>query len=252
MRFCVSGGAPLSETIARFFHGLGVLILEGYGLTETSPVITCNRLDRYRFGTVGVPVACAEVRIADDGEVLTKGPCVMKGYYRREEETRAAIENGWFHTGDLGRVDADGFLTITGRKKEIIVTSGGKKICPQTVEALFENHPLVLRCLLYGEGKNFLTALIVPNVAELKKLPGAPVFDDDRGLVRSDWARAQIQQAANDTHAHLAPYEQVKYFALLERDFSVEAGELTPTLKPRRSLIFSKYGALLEKFYGAA
>jgi long-chain acyl-CoA synthetase len=251
VRLCVSGSAPLGEALARFFHAFGILIIEGYGLTETSPVISCNRSDRYRFGTVGIPLKNAEVRIADDGEILTRGPCVMKGYHGLEAATREALEGGWFHTGDLGAIDADGFLAITGRKKEILVTSGGKKISPQTVEPLFEAEPLIRRCFLYGDGRNFLTALIVPNFEALAERAA------ERGearaaapeLVRAPWVKEEIRKAIDRVHARLASFEQIKYFELLDRDFSVAEGELTPTLKVRRPVIAQKYGRLLEPFY---
>ncbi len=254
IRFCVSGGAPLAPEQAQFFAGLGLLILEGYGLTETSPVISFNRVNHYKFGTVGKPVDNIEVKISDIGEILVKGPSVMQGYYHKPEETADAIRDGWFHTGDLGTLDADGFLKITGRIKELLVLSGGKKVATAAVEKEYETAPLVERCVLYGEGHHFLTAFIVPKFEELERIAASKGMapPSRRELATAQWVKDLIEPQIQAVRERLAPYEQIKYFAVLERDFTVEDGELTPTLKARRKIITSKYAPLVEPFYAAS
>jgi len=251
LRFGVSGGAPLAKEIAEFFYDLGILICEGYGLTETAPVITANRQTKWRFGSVGIPFPGVEVRIAEDGEILTRSACVMKGYLNRPEDTAQALTGGWFHTGDLGRFDSDGFLFITGRKKELIVTSGGKKISPQPIEERFEQDSYILRCVLFGEGKKFLTALIVPRKEMLEAYGAAEkiAHDDYPSLLKNkkihEFMDLRIQAAQKD----LASYERIKYFALLEHDFSQASGELTPTLKIKREIVLARYKDKLLPFY---
>jgi long-chain acyl-CoA synthetase len=239
VRFFVSGGAALVPNIAEFFLKIGLLIVEGYGLTETSPVIAFNRVDHFKFGTVGLPLKEIQVRISDEGEILTKSACVMTGYYHKPDETAGALRDGWFHTGDMGEIDNDGFLKITGRIKELIVLSGGKKVSPQRIEEYFEECEYIQRCVLYGEGKNFLTAFIVPDLDNLKK----------NSEFNGANAEAIIQQSINRIHARLANFQQIKYFKILPKDFSLEEGELTPTLKIKRSVVCKKYGPLLEPFY---
>ncbi len=251
LRFGVSGGAPLAKEIAEFFYDLGIVIYEGYGLTETAPVITANHEGKRRFGSVGVPFPGVEVRIAQDGEILTRSACVMKGYFNRPAETADALQGGWFHTGDLGRFDADGFLFITGRKKELIVTSGGKKVSPQPIEERFEQDPYILRCVLFGEGKKFLTALLVPRKEALEAYAVTEklAHDDYPGLLKlkkiCDFIDLRVQAAQKD----LASYERVKYFALLEHDFTQASGELTPTLKVKRDVVLTRYKDRLLPFY---
>lgn len=254
IRFCISGGAALPRQLAEFFYDLSVIIYEGYGLTETSPVMTVNREGRFRFGTVGLPLENVSLRIEPDGEVLTAGPCVMKGYWNKPDETREALKDGWFHTGDLGCVDPDGFLAITGRKKELIVTSGGKKISPRPIEEALETDPHILRCVLFGEGRKFLTALIVPKreklleFARLSKL----AFKDYTNLLKNEAVTRFYEGRIASGCADLANFEKIKYFLLLEDDFSQSAGELTPTLKVKRQEVWSKYGPALERFYASA
>lgn len=239
LRFFVSGSAPLAKEIAEFFYGVGILILEGYGLTETSPVISCNRLDRFRFGTVGLPVPGVEVKIAPDEEILTRGPHVMKGYYKMETATKEVLtDDGWFHTGDMGEIDSDGFLKITDRKKDIIITSGGKNVAPQKIENLLKQSPYILDAMLYGDRKKYLTCLIVPNISKIEG--HAEGRDEINQLIRR-----QIDLQSKE----LAPYEQIKYFVLLDHPLTQEAGELTPTLKIRRKTVTEKYRDLLEKLY---
>jgi long-chain acyl-CoA synthetase len=251
LRFCVSGSAALPKEIAEFFCDLGVMVYEGYGLTETSPVISANRQGRWKFGSVGLPLRDVEVKIAQDGEILTRSACLMKGYWNKPAETAEVLREGWFHTGDLGRLDADGFLFITGRKKELICTSGGKKVSPRPIEELLEMDPFILRCVLYGEGKKFITALIVPRQEELAAYAAAQKIagDDYAALLKNkkihEFLDGRIQEAQKD----LAPYERIKYFALLEHDFTQSAGELTPTLKVKREVVQNRYKDLLLPFY---
>jgi long-chain acyl-CoA synthetase len=251
LRFGVSGGAPLSRELAEFFCDLGIVILEGYGLSETAPVICCNREEKYRFGSVGLVVDGVQVRIAEDGEIQTKSPCVMSGYWQKPQETAEVLKDGWFSTGDLGRFDEDGFLSITGRKKELIVTSGGKKISPRPIEELLERDPSIVRCVLYGDRMKFLTALVVPNREALLNFARSSkiAFADFSDLLTNrrviEWYDSRIQEAMKD----FASYEKIKAFALLENDFTQAAGELTPTLKVKRSVVHSRYASRLSALY---
>ncbi|MBI3252209.1 MAG: long-chain fatty acid--CoA ligase [Candidatus Omnitrophica bacterium] len=251
VRFCVSGGAPLAKEIAEFFYDLDVLIYEGYGLTETSPVISANREDRFKFGTVGIPLEGVRVRIAEDGEILTEGPCVMKGYLNKLQETADVLKDGWFHTGDLGLIDPDGFLTITGRKKDLIVTSGGKKVAPRPIEELLESDPFIRRCVLFGEGRRFITALIVPDPERVREYAQTQkiAFKTYQDLLKDEKIYSFLEQRLENLSAHLANFEKIKYFALLEFDFSQDSGELTPTLKVKRDAVLSRHKDLLLPFY---
>ena len=251
IRFCISGGAAISAEIVEFFHDLGVMIYEGYGLTETSPVMTVNREDHFRIGTVGLPLDGVEVKIAQDGEIVTRSASVMKGYYHKPEETAAVLKDGWFYTGDLGSIDRDGFLAITGRKKELIVTSGGKKVAPQPIEEAVEKDDYVLRCVLFGEGRKFITALIIPDREALLEYAAVQkiAYADYPALLKDEkiyeFLDARIQAATVD----FASYEKIKYFAVLPEDFTQASGELTPTLKIRREIIHTRYKELLLPFY---
>lgn len=251
LRFCFSGGAALPREIAEFFHDLGVMIYEGYGLTETSPVMSFNREDRVRFGSVGIPLDGVEIKITAEGEIITKSACVMKGYYKKDRETAEVLKDGWFYTGDLGKMDPDGFLFITGRKKELIVTSGGKKVSPRPIEELLESDPFILRCVLYGEGKNYITALIVPekealtDYARRQKL----AFKDYAELLREKRVYSFLDERVRELMKDLASYEKIKYFVLLADDFTQGAGELTPTLKVKRDVVTSRHRAALDLLY---
>ena len=252
IRFCVSGGAPLSKEMAEFFFDLGVMICEGYGLTETSPVIAANRLEKFKFGTVGIPLNGLEVKISEEGEIVTRGPCVMKGYYNKPDETASVLKDGWFYTGDLGVIDREGFLVITGRKKELIVTSGGKKVAPRAIEELMEKNPLIARCVLFGEGKKFITALIVPRQDKVVQYATEQkiAYHQYSELLTNSSVYHWIEKMIADQSCDLASFEQIKYFLLLENDFSQDAGELTPTLKVKRDVIFSRYKDRLLALYG--
>lgn len=228
LRLRVAGGAALNRDVGLFFHGIGQTIHEGYGLTETSPVIAVNSFAHWRLGTVGRPIPGVEVRIAEDGEVLVRGALVMKGYWNRPEETEAALAGGWFHTGDIGEIDADGFLRITDRKKDVIVTSGGKKIVPQPIEMSLREAPCVAEAIVVGDGRKFASALIAP-------ADGA--------------TQEQIAREVERVNAGLAQFEKLKKFALIPNDLSIENGHLTPTLKVKRRKIAERYRDLIDGLY---
>lgn len=251
LRFFISGGAPLSKEIAEFFYAADILILEGYGLTETSPVISVNRPDAFKFGTVGPLLSGVQVKIADDGEILVKGPNIMTGYYKDGERTAKAIRDGWFYTGDIGAVDPDGFLKITDRKKDLIITSGGKNIAPQKIENLLVADEAIQQICVCGDGKNYITALIVPNFTKLESYAQEQGISSGSRevLVRhpkiADWMRKRIDERSSD----LAGYEKIKYFTLLPSEFTQDKGEMTPTLKLKRKVINEKYRSLIEAMY---
>ena len=252
LRFFISGGAPLAREIAEFFHAAGILILEGYGLTETSPVISANRPDAYKLGSVGQPLPNLEVRIAPDGEILVKGPSVMKGYYNRPEETREVLtEDGWFATGDIGYLDQDNFLYITDRKKDIIVTAGGKNIAPQNIENLLKLNRFIEQVCIIGDKRKYLTALIVPSFPELEDFArenGIPT-DKREQLLQHPRIRRLFQEAVDEANAQLARYESIKRFTVLPGEFSQETGELTPTLKVKRKVVGTKYQEQIDRMY---
>jgi long-chain acyl-CoA synthetase len=252
LRFAVSGSASLRPDLARFFYGVGLPILEGYGLTETGPVISVVPLEAVRFGTVGPPLPNVEVRLADDGEILARGPNVMTGYFRRPDDTAAVLRDGWFHTGDIGAFDEAGYLRITGRKKELIVTSGGKKIAPQPIESALRAHPLIQEAVVVGERRHFAGALLVPDFAVLaRRLQGVlPEDPAARGeVLRRDDVQGWFQAAVDAANAGLARFEQIKRFALLSRELTAEAGELTPTLKVKRRIVEARYQEDIERLY---
>jgi long-chain acyl-CoA synthetase len=252
LRSCITGGAALSDDIYLIFTGAGISIMQGYGLTETSPVISSNNPFDVKLGTVGKPIRNAQVRIADDGEIEAKGPGVMLGYYNKEDATREAFtDDGWFRTGDIGEIDADGFLTITDRKKELFKTSGGKYIAPTHIEGMIRASRFVNQAVLIGNGRKFAAALIVPNfemLASYAKHKGLDLktpreFCTDPQIV--DLFRRQIDRYT----AGLAQFETVKTFVLLDTELTVEGGEMTPTLKIKRRVIDEKYKDLIDTMY---
>ncbi len=250
LRFFISGGAPLPRELAEFFYGAGILILEGYGLTETAPVIAVNTEDEFRFGSVGKPLGNAKVKIAEDGEILTQGPCVMPGYYKNPEATAECIKNGWFHTGDVGELDAEGYLRITDRKKDIIATSGGKKVSPQNIEGLLQGDPLFSQVVVVGDKRNYLTALIVPNRSELSaKAAELGLSEPLDKLLKNPEICSWAQERLKSRIAHLAPYEQIKYFRFLPEELTVAGGELTPTMKVKRKVVMEKFRQVIEEMY---
>jgi long-chain acyl-CoA synthetase len=251
LRFFVSGSAPLAKEIGEFFCSVGVMILEGYGLTETSPVIAVNRLPMPRFGSVGPLIPGVEVRIADDGEILTRGPHVMQGYYNKPQVTAEMIVDGWLHTGDIGHLDEEGRLYITDRKKDLIKTAGGKFVAPQKLENLFVTDPYIAQAFVYGDKQPYCVVLIVPNMEQLRRYAQEQEIGalSVKELVRDArvqafyWGRVQARQAG------LASFEQVKKIALLDQEFSQASGELTPTMKAKRSLIAQRHAAILQQLY---
>ena len=251
IRFFVSGGAPLSKDIAEFFYALGLNVLEGYGLTETSPVISLNTFENMRFGTVGKTIPGVQVRIAPDGEILARGPNIMKGYYKKEAETREAFEGGWFHTGDIGHLDKDGFLVITDRKKDIIVTAGGKNIAPQPIENLLKTNPFISNAIVIGDRRRFLAALVVPNFEKLESYAKSNgiLFQGVSDLAKNPKILAMILAEVERATPSLAPFEKIKKILILDREFEIEKEEITPTLKVKRNIIETKYKNLIDGLY---
>jgi long-chain acyl-CoA synthetase len=255
LRLFVSGGAPLAREIAEFFGAAGLLILEGYGLTETSPVITVNRPDAIKPGSVGLPIKDVEIKIAADGEILTRGPHVMKGYFKKPDATAEAIDpDGWFHTGDIGVIDERGFLTITDRKKDIIVTSGGKNIAPQPIERLLKSSPLVGEVVMIGDRRNFPAALVIPAFEALEKWAGEKgvAFASREELIARPEVVALYDQTVKELTVSLAQFERIKKIALLPREFSIETGELTPKLSVKRRVVEQKYKDVIDRLYEGA
>ena len=250
VRFVVSGSAPLNVPVAEFLFAIGVPVVEGYGLTETAPVLTVNPLEAPRTGTVGPAVPGVEIRIAADGEILARGPNVMQGYYGKPEATAEVIAEGWFHTGDIGRLDDDGYLTITDRKKEIIVTAGGKNVAPTPIEAALKRSPIVAEAVLVGNRRPCVTALLVPDFEALALELGTPAERDARAEVVSrpevTSRFAAVVAAVNDD---LPRHEQVKEFAALPAEFSIATGELTPTLKVKRRVVEERWADAIEALY---
>lgn len=253
MRLFISGGAPLPRKIAYFFDLLGFIVCEGYGLTETSAGSSITLPGAMKIGTVGKPFPGVEIKLAADGEILIRGPGVMKGYYRNEAATAEVLEpDGWFHSGDIGELDAQGFLRITDRKKDLIKTSGGKYCAPQNLENALKTQPIISNSMVYGDGRPYLTVLICPNEDAAKKLLA------DKGVTVGSYAelaqrpeiREAVQQAVDAVNAQQPPYSTLKKFTLMDHDFSQETGELTPTLKVKRKACTQKYLALLDAMYG--
>lgn len=252
LRFTVSGGAPLSPEICEFFHACGILIMEGYGLTETTAAITVNMLPEYSFGTVGRTLGKAQLKIAADGEILVKGPTVFKEYYRNEEATKEVFtEDGWFRTGDIGEFTPKGLLRITDRKKELIVTSGGKNIAPQKLENLLKQLPLVSNAMVYGDKQKYLCALVTINEGQVKDWAGRSgvAFDSVEQVSTHRKLLEQIESEIKEMNKQLASYETIKKFSVLAQDFAVETGELTPSLKLKRKVLVEKYRKLIDGMY---
>jgi len=250
LRLAVSGAAPINPDILRFFDAAGVLVLEGWGMTETSTAATISSPDDFKIGTIGKPFPGCEIRIADDGEILVKGPNVFQGYHKNEEATRETIVDGWLHTGDLGEVDSDGFIKITGRKKDIIITAGGKNITPANLEAEIKQHPLVSQCVVVGDRRPYLVALVTLDPEE------AAAYAEENGLEETPEqlsdnpdVKASIMAHVEQINQKFARVEQVKKIAILPEDLSQENGELTPTLKVKRAVVTQKREREIEQLY---
>jgi long-chain acyl-CoA synthetase len=252
LRVLVSGSAPLPRPIAEFFDAIGLTIFEGYGLTEASPVLSVNPLDQPRFGTVGRALPGVELRIADDGEILARGPNIMRGYYQNPDATRAVLEpDGWLHTGDIGTLDADGYLTITDRKEDLILTSVGERVAPQSIENELRRHPLISEAVLVGDRRKFIAALIVPDFPTLQRRLTAlnrPGGTRAALVVRPD-VIALFQEAVDEVNTAHAPVERIKRFALVASEFTIESGEVTPTMKVRRQVVEERWRAAIERLY---
>jgi long-chain acyl-CoA synthetase len=251
LRFFVSGSAPLARELAEFFHAAGVLILEGYGLTESSAASFVNRPDRYKFGTVGLAVPGTEIKIAEDGEILITGRGIMRGYHNLPEATAEALDGRWLRTGDVGEVDADGFLKITDRKKDLIKTSGGKYVAPQLIEGLLKAHcPYVSQVVVHGDNRNFVSAIVTLDEEAVKGWAKAQGIEGSLAeLAKRDEIHALIKAAVDEINAGLPSYATVKKFGILPADLTVENGELTTSLKVRRKVVETKYKSVLDGLY---
>lgn len=253
VRLLFSGGAPLPLDVAYFFGGIGLPIIEGYGLTETSPVVTINRIEKNKPGTVGCPIPGAEIKISDEGEILIKGSMVFNGYYKMTPEKKEEIftPDGYFRSGDIGIIDEEGYLRITGRLKDIIITSQGKNIVPLNIEKKFESEPLINYICVVGDRRKYLSALIVPNFHFLRQYAREHgiTYKTDEELVSHPQVQSLYKTRINEICQALPPYEQIKKFTLLSHDFSVKSGELTPTFKFRRSQIHEKYKDIIDLMY---
>jgi len=260
LRFMISGAAPLSREIAEFFFAVGLPVYEGYGLTETSPVISVNYPGAVKLGTVGRLIPGVEVKLGEESggpdgaaghEILVRGPNVSSGYYHLEEETRQAFAEGWFHTGDLGSLDADGFLKITGRKKNLFKTSSGKFVSPEKLEGLFQGHPFIAQLMVIGDRRHFVAALIVPNFERLEAYAREQElrYETRDELVSHDRILAFMQQQVEEACRDLAPFERIRQIALLPREFTIDTGELSPTQKVRRFVVEERYRGLIEEIY---
>jgi len=252
IRFFVSGAAPLNPEIAKFFYAASLPVVEGYGLTESSPVIAANPLESIKLGSVGPPIPGVEVRIAPDGEILARGPNIMKGYYKKPEATAEAVDaEGWLHTGDIGELDADGYLRITDRKKDLIVTAGGKKVAPQPIENMIKTNRFVLNAVMVGDKRKYPALLVVPDLAAVRTwaTERGLAAGDDAALLASPDVVAKLEREVMGTLRDLASFEMPKQMAFLPKDFTIEDGELTPTLKVKRSVVEAHYRDVIDGMY---
>jgi long-chain acyl-CoA synthetase len=251
LKYFISGGAPLDKSINEFMWAIGIPTFEGYGLTETSPAVTLNSPWKVRFGSVGTPLHETEVKLADDNELLVRGPQVMRGYYKAPEETEQALVGGWFHTGDIARIDEDGYVYIVDRKKEIIITSGGKNIAPQPLENELRMDKYISQAFVYGDRKPYLVALLTPNLERLLQMGRQEglAYLDVKELVINQRVHKRYAERVQLVNDRLPSYQTIKKFILLPREFSVEDGELTPTLKFKRKVIYNKYRDRIDALY---
>ncbi len=251
LRVAVTGAAPINPDILRFFDAAGVLVLEGWGMTETSTAATIATPEAFKFGTVGRPFPGVEIKIADDGEILVKGPNIFQGYYKNDEATSETIVDGWLHTGDIGEFDSDGYLKITGRKKDIIITAGGKNITPANLEAEIKQHPMLSQCVVIGDRRPYLVALVTLDPEEATKFAEEKgIAPDLAALAANEEIRSSIQVHLDQINEKFARVEQVKKFHVLPADLSQEGGELTPTMKVKRNVVADKYSGDVDSLYG--
>jgi len=255
IKYCISGGAPISKDILEFFHAAGILILEAYGQTEVSAASHANRFDNYKLGTVGYTIPDVEMKLAPDGEILVKGPTVCKGYFKRPEETKELFtEDGWLRTGDIGEVDSEGFLTVTDRKKDLIKTAAAKFIAPQNIENLLKTDPFISQAVVIGDRRPYCVALISISQVDAEKYAkdlGIP-FSNYEDLTRMPEVYERVRKAVDSANARLASFETIKKFALVPRDFTQENDELTPTLKVKRKVVIERYKNIIEKLYASS
>jgi long-chain acyl-CoA synthetase len=251
LKFMISGGAPLRKDILEFFHSLNLLILEGYGLTETSSVVSVNTPKRYKFGTVGRPIEGTKIAIEKDGEIKVQSRSVMKGYFKNEEETKKVIDpKGWLYTGDIGEIDEQGFLKITDRKKDILVTAGGKNIFPQTIENELKKSRYINEVMIYGDKRKYLVALVTLNKESIEEFAlSQGISQKFEELVQTKLIKDTIAKEINKANKKLAPFETIKDFRIIATDFTLEAAEITPTLKIKRNVIAKRYKNLIEEMY---
>jgi long-chain acyl-CoA synthetase len=248
IRWLMSGGAPLPPKIGQAYQDAGLPLMQGYGLTESAPVLTVNRPEKFRVDSAGLAIPGVELKIAADGEILARGPNIMKGYWNQPEATAATVRDGWLYTGDMGSIDSNGFLFITGRKKELIVLSNGKKVAPTEVEAMLQGDPIIEQAVVFGDAKNFLVGLIVPNWTKVRQaLPNLSGAENE--LVQKSEVRAFFSQRIDTDLKSTAPWEQVKKFILRPMPFTAERGELTVSLKLKRDVIYQRHAAELEALY---
>ena len=248
IRQCVTGAAPIASEILEFFYACGVPVMEGYGMTETSTIATANTPEDHRFGSVGKFIPGVEGKVAEDGELLLRGPNIFKGYYKNEEATNETIVDGWLHTGDLGKIDEDGFVYIVGRKKDIIITAGGKNITPANLENGLKQNRWISQAVVVGDRRPYLVALITIDPEE------APAFAEEHGIAvedipESEQMRAEVQSVVDEVNSKVGPVEQIKKFAILPQDLAQETGELTPTLKVKRNVVNEKYAGVVDSLY---
>jgi long-chain acyl-CoA synthetase len=253
VEYAVSGGAPLGARLGHFFRGVGVTILEGYGLTETTAGATCNLPDAVKIGTVGRPIPGATVKIADDGEILLRGDNIFRGYWKNEKATSEVLEgDGYFHTGDIGELDDEGFLKITGRKKELIVTAGGKNVAPAVLEDRLRGHPLISQCIVVGDNKPFIACLLTIDAEALpqwKRENGKPESAQVEDLVDDPDLRNEMQKAVDEANKAVSRAEAIRKFKVLTVDFTEEGGQMTPTLKLKRNVVMKDFASEVEALY---
>ncbi len=250
IRQCVTGAAPIAKEILEFFYACGIPVMEGYGMTETATAATINTPDDFRFGSVGRALKGLEAKLAEDGELLLRGPNIFKGYYKNEQATEETLADGWLHTGDIATIDDDGFIYITGRKKDIIITAGGKNITPANLENGLKQNRWISQAVVIGDRRPYLVALVTLDPEEV------PKFAEEHGLepgqvAESEQMRAEVQKAIDQVNSKVGPVEQIKKFKILPHDLSQETGELTPTLKVKRNVVNEKYAGEVEALYGS-